>query len=142
MSSSTILLLALLAALAASMVVAWAIVQRGRRQADAALAPLGTPLRSTAATALGRTGEGAPLNGTGTLVLTEGELGFAQWRPARSLRIRRADIVGAEAVREHLERTMQRDVLRVTWREAGAEESIAFFVRELDPWVQDLARGG
>lgn len=139
MSSSTVLLLVLLATIAASMVVAAVIVRAGRSRADASLAALGAPQRSMAASALGRTGEPAePLTGTGTLVLTATEVGFAQWRPARLLRIGRADITTVDTTREHLGKTMKDDVLRITWRDHGVEESVAFFVRDLDPWLQDL----
>jgi hypothetical protein len=139
MSSSTTLLIVLLVAIAVSMVIALAIVRGSRARADTALAGLGTPLRKMAASALGRTGEPAePLTGTGTLVLTSDELGFAQWRPSRLLRIPRADIVRTDTTREHLGKTMKDDVLRVTWRDGGVEESVAFFVRDVDPWLADL----
>lgn len=139
MSSSTILLLVLLATIVVSMAVAGLIVRAGRSRADASLSALGPPQRSTAASALGRTGDPAePLKGTGTLVLTATEVGFAQWRPARLLRIPRADIATVDTTREHLGKTMKHDVLRITWRDSGIEETVAFFVRDLDPWLQDL----
>lgn len=139
MSSTTVLLLVLLGTIALSMVIAAVIVRAGRSRAEAALATLGPPTRTTAASALGRTGDPAePLNGTGTLVLTAAELGFAQWRPERLLRIPRADIATVDTTREHLGKTMKDDVLRVTWRDGGVDESVAFFVRDLDPWLQDL----
>ncbi len=139
MSSSTVLLLVVLATIVVSMVVAGLIVRAGRARADDALSALGTPQRSTAASALGRTGEPAePLTGTGTLVLTPAEVGFAQWRPARLLRVPRADIATVDTTRDHLGKTMKDDVLRITWRDNGLEESVAFFVRDLDPWLQDL----
>lgn len=139
MSSTNVLLLVLLATIVLSMVVATVIVRQGRARADAALAALGSPTRSTAASALGRTGEPSePLSGTGTLVLTPDEVGFAQWRPARLLRIRRSDILTTDTTREHLGKTMKDDVLRLTWRDGSVEESVAFFVRDLDPWLQDL----
>ncbi len=139
MSSTTVLLLVLLGTIAVSMVVAALIVRAGRSRAEAALAALGSPTRTTAASALGRTGDPAePLNGTGTLVLTASEVGFAQWRPERLLRIPRADIATVDTTREHLGKTMKDDVLRITWRDSGVDESVAFFVRDLDPWLQDL----
>ena len=139
MSATTILLLVLLATLVASMGIAAVIVRAGRAQAQASLEALGTPVRSMAATALGRTGEGTePLTGTGTLVLTADEVGFAQWRPARLLRIARRDITRTDTTRSHLGREMKEDVLRITWRGAQPEESVAFFVRDIDPWLTDL----
>ncbi len=140
MSSSTTLLLIIVATVVVSLFIAGMIVRSSRARADAALAPLGTPVRKIAATALGRTGEPSePLTGTGTLVLTDAELAFAQWRPTRLLRIRRADILHTDTTRDHLGKVLKDDVLRITWRGDGAvEESVAFFVRDLDPWLADL----
>jgi hypothetical protein len=140
MSPTTVLLIVILASIVVSLAIAAAIVRGSRARADTSLEPLGTPLRSTAATALGRTGDGMDvITGTGTLVLTAEELGFAQWRPARLLRIRRADILRTDTTREHLGKTMKDDVLRLTWRGDGnVEESVAFFVRDLDPWLAEL----
>lgn len=140
MSSTNILLLVVLASVAVSMVIAVMIVRSSRARADASLAGLGTPLRSIAATALGRSDDAAErLTGTGTLVLTADEVAFAQWRPTRLLRIPRAGIVRTDTTREHLGKSMKDDVLRITWRSPGAaEESVAFFVRDLDPWLRDL----
>lgn len=139
MSSANALLVILLISIAVSLVIAAGLVRRARTRAAAALAPLGAPTASIAATALGRTGEGTEaLTGTGTLVLTPDELGFAQWRPERLLRIRRSDIVRTDTTREHLGKTMKHDVLRVTWRDGSAEESVAFFVRDLDTWLAAL----
>jgi hypothetical protein len=140
MSSTGTLLIIIVVTVVVSLFIAGAIVRGSRARADAALAPLGEPLRKIAATALGRTGEPAePLTGTGTLVLTSDELAFAQWRPTRLLRIRRADIARTDTTRDHLGKVMKDDVLRITWRGDGAvEESVAFFVRDLDPWLSDL----
>jgi len=136
------LLLVVLAAVVVSLAIALLLVRRSRARAAAALAPLGTPVRSSAATSLGRTGEDADqVRGTGTLVLTQDELGFAQWQPHRLLRIARTDIVVTDTTREHLGKSMKSDVLRVLWRSPdvhGGEESVAFFVRDLDQWVADL----
>ena len=139
MTPTAILLLVLVVTLVASMAIAVVIVRGSRTRADASLAVLGPPLRSMAASALGRTDDAEPLTGTGTLVLTADEVGFAQWRPARLLRIRRADLIRTDTTREHLGKTMNHDVLRLTWRgTAGVEESVAFFVRDLEPWLEDL----
>lgn len=139
MSPTAVILIVLLVSVAASMAIAAVLVRRSRAQADEALAPLGSPSRTTAATALGRSDPGdGPLLGTGTLVLTPSELGFAQWRPLRVLRIARPDIILVDTTREHLGKTMKSDVLRVTWRADGVDEQVAFFVRDLDPWLADL----
>ena len=134
------ILLVLLASIAISLGLAALIVRRGRTQADALLEPVGPRSRTVAATALGRTGDGAAtLTSTGTLVLTADELAFAQWRPRHLLRIPRSAITTVGPTREHLGKTMRSDVLQITWREEGDEEAqIAFFVRDLGPWLADL----
>ena len=139
MSSTTVLLLVLLASLVVSMIIAFLVVRSSRARADAALEPLGPTLRHTAASALGRTDEGdAPLRGTGTLALTGEAVAFAQWRPPRLLTIARTDIIRTDTTREHLGKTLKDDVLRITWRAGGTEESVAFFVRDIEPWLADL----
>lgn len=143
MSDTATLLLVIVAAVAVSTVAAVIIVRRSQARADAALAEVGAPDRRIAATALGMSGDdGAALRGTGTLVLTSAEVAFAQWRPQRLVRIPRAAIVDVDATREHLGKTMRTDVLRITWRAPGSgggdERVVAFFLRDLDPWLRDL----
>lgn len=141
MNDTTILLLVLVGSLAVAMFIAWLLVRSGRSKAEEQLAPLGPTEQKVAATALGRSDDAEEtLTGTGTLVVTATELAFAQWRPSRLLRIDRADIVSVDTRREHLGRTMKRDVLRVAWKQGGVEESVAFFVRDLDPWLVTLSR--
>lgn len=132
-----IILLVLLASIAASFALASVLVRRSRAQAAEALAPLGTATRVTAATALGST-DAVGVRGTGTLLLTDTDLGFAQWRPLRLLRLPRAEITSVGTTRSFLGRTMKSDVLHVTWRSEGTREEAAFFVRDLEPWLADL----
>jgi hypothetical protein len=144
MSDTAVLLLVILAAVVVSMVVAGVVVRRSQGRAAAALAEVGTAQRTTAATALGVSGDDAPdLRGTGTLVLTVDEVAFAQWRPEQLLRIPRSAITRVDATREHLGKTMKTDVLRIAWRSPGAgggeERTVAFFVRQPEPWLGDLA---
>jgi hypothetical protein len=142
MSSTTTLLLILFATLAVSGVVAYVIVRGARRRAEARLDEVPGPVRrSTAATSLGLTslGPGQP-RGTGTLVLTDQEVAFAQWRPDRLVRIPRAAIVEVDTTRTHLDKTMNHDMLRLRWAHEDSEgdDTVAFFVRDLDPWLADL----
>ena len=78
------------------------------------------------------------VRGTGTLVLTEAEVAFAQWRPDHLVRIPRAGIVEVDTTRSHLDKTMNHDVLRIRWTTPDGEDTVAFFVRDLDPWLDDL----
>ena len=142
MSATTVILIVLLASLAASAAIALVVVRIGRTRAQARLAEVPGPVqRSTAATSLGLTSLGVgQLRGTGTLVLTDGEVAFAQWRPDRLVRIPRPAIVEVDTTRTHLGKTMNQDVLRIRWAntETGVEDTVAFFVRDLDPWLTEL----
>ena len=133
-------LLILVATLAVSAIVAILIVRRGRARAQERLGEVpGPPLRSTAATSLGLDSQGpSPSRGTGTLVLTEAEVAFAQWRPDRLVRIPRSAIVEVDTTRSHLHKTMNQDLLRIRWTIPEGQDTAAFFVRDLDPWLDDL----
>ena len=128
--------------LVASLVIAVFVVRGGRRRAQARLAEVsGTVRRTTAATSLGLTSLGAgQLRGTGTLVLTDDEVAFAQWRPDRLVRIPRASIAAVDTTRTHLGKAMKADLLRIRWTDAETEveDTIALFVRDLRPWIDDL----
>ena len=130
----------LVATLAVSAVIAILLVRRNRRRADERLAEVpGAVLRSMAATSLGRESEGdKPVRGTGTLVLTDAEVAFAQWQPDVLLRIPRAAITEVDTTRAHAGKTMTSDLLRIRWTDTGAADTVAFFVRDLDPWLADL----
>lgn len=139
MTDTNVLLLVLAGSLVVAMVVAWLLVRSARSRAEALLATVGPARRSIAASALGSTEEAdRPVTGTGTLVLTDGVLAFAQWRPSLLLEIPRSDIVTVDTTKEHMGKTMRSEVLRVTWRKQGVEEEVAFFIRDLDPWLADL----
>jgi hypothetical protein len=130
----------LLVTLAVSAVIAVVIVRNGRSRAQARLEEVPGPvLRSMAATCLGVESAGAgQVKGTGTLVLTAGEVAFAQWRPDRLIRIPRPSITLVDTTRTHLGKTMNADMLRIHWTATGGDDTVAFFVRELDPWLEDL----
>ncbi len=139
MGPTAVILIVLLASIAISLGLAALIVRRGRTRADHALEGVGPRTRTSAATALGTTDDsGDPLTSTGTLVLTPTEVAFAQWRPLRVLRIPRTDIERVDTTREHLDKTMRSDVLRLTWRDRATEHQVAFFVRDIDAWLADL----
>jgi hypothetical protein len=142
MSTTTVVLLILVATLVASGAIAFILVRGGRTRAQARLREIpGAILRSTAATSLGLVSlSGGQLRGTGTLVLTDGEVVFAQWRPDRLVRIPRPAIVAVDTTRTHLGKTMNHDMLRIRWAsaETETEDSIALFIRDLDPWLADL----
>ena len=141
-SMAATLLLILIVVLVVSGIIAWMIVRGGRTRAQTRLSEVPGPVvRTTAATSLGMTSLGAgQLHGTGTLVLTDGEVAFAQWRPDQLVRIPRPAIVAVDTTLTHLGKTMNKDMLRIRWDNAESEDEdvIAFFVRDLDPWLEDL----
>ena len=130
----------LLATLAVSAVIAWVIVRGRRRRAEARLSEVAGDLRrSTAATSLGQASDDRPVRGTGSLVLTDAEVAFAYWQPDRLVRVPRAAIVQVDTTRSHLGKVMSNDLLRIHWSTDDPDgDSIAFFVRDLDPWLADL----
>jgi len=132
----------LLGTLAVSTVIAILIVRRNRMRAGRRLAEVPGPvLRSAAATSLGLESQGsAPERGTGTLVLTAAEVAFAQWQPDRLVRIPRTSISEVDTTRTHLGKTMSSDLLRIRWTDAAGngDDTVAFFVRDVDPWLTDL----
>jgi hypothetical protein len=139
---AAVLFVVLVATLAVSAIVAMVIVRHGRIRAQTRLEEVpGTVLRSMAATSLGLASLGtSQVRGTGTLVLTDAEVAFAQWRPDRLVRIPRPAVTQVDTTRSHLDKTMNRDLLRIRWTDPDtqAEDSVAFFVRDLDPWLTDL----
>jgi hypothetical protein len=130
----------LLLTLAVSAVIAVVIVRNSRSRAQARLEEVPGPVRrSMAATCLGLTSIGAgQTRGTGTLAITDAEVAFAQWRPDRLIRIPRPAIAEVDTTREYLSKSMNADMLRIRWTTAEGDETVAFFVRDLDPWLTDL----
>ena len=130
----------LLLTLAVSALIAVVIVRNGRAKALARLQEVpGQVRRSMAATCLGVESAGAGQGkGTGTLVLTDEEVAFAQWRPDRLIRVPRSAITEVDTTRSYLDKTMNADMLRIGWTADGNPDTVAFFVRELDPWLADL----
>jgi hypothetical protein len=130
----------LLITLAVSALIAVVIVRNGRSKALARLQEVPGPVRrSMAATCLGLESAGAGQGkGTGTLVLTDEEVAFAQWRPDRLIRVPRSAITEVDTTRSYLDKTMNADMLRIGWTAEGNPDTVAFFVRELDPWLADL----
>ena len=138
--AATVLLI-LVATLAVSAVVAIVIVRRGRVRAQERLAEVpGPALRSTAATSLGLESLDAA---TRCAAPARSSSPTPRW-PSRSgdqtasCGSRAPAIVEVDTTRSHLGKTMNSDVLRIRWTAADGEDTVAFFVRDLDPWLADL----
>lgn len=84
------------------------------------------------------------LRGNGTMALTADELAFVLWLPRTMVRIPLRDIVEIDHPRKHLGKSVGRKLLRVRWRTAGIEDTVAWSVRDLDGWTTELraATGG
>ena len=82
----------------------------------------------------------AQVRGNGWLVLTADELRFRMWVPDRETRIPLAAIADVGTARVGLGKTVGRRLLRVRWRtQEGAEDAMAWQVRDLDDWLAALA---
>jgi hypothetical protein len=78
------------------------------------------------------------MRGNGTLVLTADELVFALWLPRTLVRIPLRDIVTVDEAKSHLGKSIARSLLRVRWRTAGIEDTVAWWVPDLAGWTADL----
>ena len=97
-------------------------------------------LRKANAQGLGLESAGrSQVRGNGWLVLTPDELRFRQWLPSRETRIPLRDVVGVETKRWWLGKSVGSRLLCVRWRTAeGAEDAMAWNVRDLDEWLGAL----
>jgi len=120
--------------------VAGLITGRFRRRAGGHFAGL-TLLREDDANSFGVESAGRwQVRGNGNLALTKHELLFAQWVPNRLLRIPRDSIVEVTTARSHLGKTMGGKLLKIVWTtEAGTQDSIALWVKDLDGWLEALS---
>jgi hypothetical protein len=79
--------------------------------------------------------------GNGCLALTREVVLFRQWVPERELSIPRASIIKTEAVRSHLGKTQFTSLLKIRFlNERGEEDSAAWRVGDLPPWLADLSK--
>jgi hypothetical protein len=89
---------------------------------------------------LGRESRGkGQVRGNGWLALTDDELRFKQWVPAREERIPLATVTAVETPRVWLGKTVGRKLLCVRWQTAdGTADAMAWEVRDLDDWLVAL----
>ena len=79
------------------------------------------------------------VRGNGSLVLSPGELRFAQWVPHRETRIPLDAVTLVETRRVWLGKTVGSKLLCVRWRTPeGGEDAMAWEVRDLDGWLAAL----
>lgn len=82
----------------------------------------------------------AQVRGNGVLALARDGLWFRLLLPRREFEVPLADVIEVDSPRSHLGRTVGRRLLRVRFRTAGGEDSIAWCVADLDGWIADLGR--
>ena len=79
------------------------------------------------------------VRGNGWLVLSEDELVFRMWVPARETRIPLAAMTDVGTEKAWLGKWVGARLLRVRWRaEDGTEDAMAWRVRDLDEWLGEL----
>ena len=81
----------------------------------------------------------AQIRGNGCLAATGDEVLFVMWIPRRELLIERERITAVERAGSHVGKTIGRPLLRLRYiDEAGREDSVAWFVRDLPAWEATL----
>jgi hypothetical protein len=117
------------------------VSRRARRMERELEADLGDGVRRKAnAQGLGLQSAGrGQVRGNGWLVLTEDELRFRQWVPARETRIPLAAVSAVETPRSWLGKSVGSRLLCVRWRTPeGGEDAMAWNLRDLDGWLAAL----
>ena len=81
------------------------------------------------------------VRGNGVLLLTRTSLRFVLLLPRREVTIPLESIRSVETPRSHLGKTVGMRLLKVTFSDdQGQEDSAAWWVNDLDAWVEDLSR--
>jgi hypothetical protein len=81
----------------------------------------------------------AQVRGTGCLAATGNEVVFVLWYPRRTLCIDRSEIVGIDTPTSHLGKSRARPLLRIRFTiPTGEEDAIAWWVRDLAGWLDEL----
>ena len=117
------------------------VARRARRVKAGIEEELGdTATRKANARGLGLESRGkGQVRGNGWLVLSPGELRFAQWVPRRETRIPLPAVTVVETRRVWLGKTVGSKLLCVRWRTPeGGEDAMAWEVRDLDGWLAAL----
>jgi hypothetical protein len=97
------------------------------------------PEHSEPASLVGIASEGrTQARGVGTLVLGASHLAFVQLMPERDIVVPLSDITSARASRHFLGRTVERDLLVVTWDTNGMSDAIALATQDVGAWRDRL----
>ena len=123
------------------------LVSLGRRRVSEVRETLGEDnIRKIAASAncFGVQSEGyGQIRGNGVLAVTDQELYYLMWLPAREIRIPLEDINDVDTTKSHLGKTKARPLLEILFTNTeGKEDSVAWLVPDLEEWkgeVRNLA---
>jgi hypothetical protein len=135
-----LILAAVIASVALLMLVFSAIARAtaasARRKIDARFPADSIVFSDDVANFFGRTSKGPfQLRGNGGLVLTRDTLWFLPI-VGEEMSFPLAEITKVSTVKSHLGKTVGRRLLKVEW----ADDSVAFFVRDVNAWQQRLAK--
>jgi hypothetical protein len=97
--------------------------------------------QSVGANFFGRLSRGVvQIRGNGALVLTQKEVYFLQAVPRREITIPLEIITSVTTPRSHLGKSVVSRLLRVDFREGGKADAVAWAVRDVDEWKEDIER--
>ncbi|HEV3472372.1 MAG TPA: hypothetical protein VG408_04095 [Actinomycetota bacterium] len=83
------------------------------------------------------------IRGNGFLAASSSQILFIMWLPRRELTILRNRVSAVERTMSHLGKTIGRQLLRVRFtNDAGQQDSVAWFVRDLQAWESALGTVG
>jgi hypothetical protein len=118
------------------------VARRAKRVAAEMEAQVGEGERAENVRGLGLESRGPKqVRGNGRLLLTHDELRFRMWAPDRETRMPLASVTDVGTERTWLGKWVGRRLLRVRWRTPeGAEDAMAWEVRDLDGWLAALGR--
>jgi len=81
------------------------------------------------------------VRGNGVLLLTDEILFFEMWKPKKEIKIPIKSITKISNPKSHMHRTALRPLLKVWFKnDTGEDDSVAWWVRELDKWNNILNR--
>lgn len=132
-----VVLIGVLVILAGGFAMAMALRTRSRAAAqrlDAAIDGRPAELRGAANLFGVRSAGAMQVRGNGHIALTADELAFSQLVPERVIHVPRSRISAVRTESSYLGKAVGRELLVVTWD----EDEAAFYVRDLDRWVDAL----
>ncbi|MBU1043087.1 MAG: hypothetical protein KJ915_01660 [Candidatus Omnitrophica bacterium] len=83
----------------------------------------------------------AQIRGNGVLVLTDEELFFKMWAPAKELSIKLSDIIGLEMPKSFLSKTKFKPLLKIMFKNQKKQpDAAAWLVGNLSDWHKSIQK--